>query len=173
MKFIPMTDEELARSSLLEAGVYPFEVLTAEDTVSKAGNEMIKIKLVVYGNDGQQAHVYDYLMAHSEKVMFKLRHFCEMAGLIAAYEAGTLDALQCFGKQGYVKIAIRNGDAQFGPKNEVKDYVVKADKAPSTPALALDLPRKLTPDEFNQKHGIGGEKFDDDIPFSRFNEFQP
>ena len=54
-----MTEDELARASLLEPGVYPFEVIAASEELSKAGNEMIKVKLNVFGPDNQQAHIFD------------------------------------------------------------------------------------------------------------------
>lgn len=168
MRFNPMSEEELARSSLLEAGTYPFEILSASEELSKAGNEMIRLKLNVFGPSGEQVHIYDYLL---EKLAFKLRHFCEATGLLTKYEDGTLSELDCEGKSGFVKIAIEPGNGGYGPKNTVKDYVVKEKAkangaAPPTPAPVI--PRKLTPEEFNQKNGIDPAKsFDDalDIPF--------
>ena len=56
MKFTPMTEAEIVSASLLEAGEYPFEVLAASEEISKAGNEMIRVKLAVFGPNGQQAH---------------------------------------------------------------------------------------------------------------------
>lgn len=163
MKFTPMTAEELARQSLLPAGVYGFEVIAALDKISKAGNEMIELKLNVFG-ETSEAHVYDYLM---EKVAYKLRHFTEATGLMAEYESGTLDSYRCNGKVGYCKIAIDNGNADFGPKNVVKDYLpapTPKEKAPETPGV--DVLRKLKPEEFNAKHGLDSAvTFDDDIAF--------
>lgn len=162
MKFNPMSEEELAKSSLLEPGVYPFEVLAASEELSKAGNEMIKLKLNVFGNSGEQVHVFDYLL---EKLAFKLRHFAEATGLLDKYESGTLSELDCENKTGFVKIAMEPGNGGYGPKNTVKDYVVKDTK---TAPLFEEPPRKLTPEEFNKKNGIDPSKpFDDglDIPF--------
>src|SRR5574343_548988 len=120
MKFKPMTEDEIVSATLLEAGEYPFEVLAASEEISKAGNEMIRIKLAVFGPDSKQAHVYDYLM---EKMAFKLRHFCETTGLLARYEAGTLSELDCEGKTGMVKLSIEAGNGTYNAKNVVKDYV--------------------------------------------------
>lgn len=167
MKFTPMTQEEIARASLLEAGVYGFEVIGALDKISKAGNEMIELKLNVFGEE-RETHVYDYLM---EKLAFKLRHFAECTGLLGEYESGTLDAYRCNGKVGYCKLAIDPGNGDFGPKNVVKDYIkpetpLEKSAPASAPAPDAELPRKLTPEEFNKKNGINaGAKFDDDIPF--------
>ena len=176
MKFTPMSKEEIEFSNLLEPGIYPFEVMTASDEISKAGNEMIKLKLNVFG-ENREAYVFDYLM---EKLQYKLRHFAEATGLLAAYESGHLDAIHCFGKQGYCKLIIDQGNGEFGPKNAIKDYIkpeVTAKTAPpapaarpvatgSTSAAAPDVPRRLTPEEFAKKNGIDPkQEFDDTIPF--------
>jgi len=159
MRFSPMTEADLDRASLLEPGVYPFEVIAANEEISKAGNEMIKMKINVVGPNGQQAHIYDYLM---EKLAFKLRHFCEATGLLAKYEAGTLSELDCEGKAGFVKIKIDAANGSYSAKNSVQDYV----KPDAAPAPTPDIPRKLKPEEFNAKHGLdASQAFDDDLTF--------
>lgn len=152
-----MTEADLSRPTLLEAGVYPFEVIGASEEISKAGNEMIKIKINVRGDKGQSAHIYDYLM---EKMAFKLRHFCEATGLLVKYEAGTLSQLDCEGKKGWVRIKVEPAKGNYDAKNSVEDYI-KPIHAP-----ASDVQRKLTPEEFNKKHGLNSDNtFDDDITF--------
>lgn len=165
MKFNPMSEEEIARSGMFEPGIYPFEIIAASDELSKQGNEMIKLKLAVYGNDGNQLHVYDYLL---EKLQFKLRHFAEATGLLADYERGALEAFSCEGKQGYLKLGVDKGGNGYPPKNTVLDYVMadKAAPAGATKPAAADIPRKLTPAEVNAKHGIDPkQEFNDDIPW--------
>lgn len=158
-----MSEDELDRALLLEEGVYSFEVLAASETISKTGNEMIKIKLAAFGPNGQQAHIYDYLL---EKLAFKLRHFCETTGLLAKYEAGTLSELDCEGKTGLVKIKIEPANGGYSAKNVVHDYVKPANAPALTTVSAPDIPRKLKPNEFNAKHGLDSSKvFDDDIAF--------
>jgi len=162
MKFTPMTADELARASLLPAGTYGFEVINALDKISKTGNEMIELKLNVFGNDSE-AHVFDYLL---EKMAFKLRHFAECVGLLADYENGALDAYRCNGKVGMLKLGIEPGNEAYGPKNVVKDYIPPEKAVEKAPAPTPDIPRKLKPDEFNAKHGLDASKvFDDDIAF--------
>lgn len=165
MNFTPKTEEELARESLLSAGTYPFEVLEAIEQVSKKGNEMIKLKLNVFGQSGEQVHVYDYLL---ESMAFKLRHFAEAAGLLRDYEAGKLDAQACVGKNGFVKLEI---EEQLGyvPRNTVKDYA-KPDASLSRGGNGGEKP--VQPPIHNARHtasmaaqapAVG--QFDDDIPF--------
>ena len=124
MRFTPKSKEELEFENLLPKGEYDFEVVKAEDAVSKKGNEMIKLNLKVFNGDGFQ-FVTDYLM---EAMAFKLRHFFETVGMIASYEAGTVDAADLVGCAGKVRIDIEPASGDYASKNVVKDYVSKAKK---------------------------------------------
>jgi hypothetical protein len=122
MRFEAKSENELRRENLIPAGEYPFEVLTAEDKKSAKGNDMIALKLIVYMWDGSQRHVYDWIL---EAFAFKLRHFCEVTGLIENYNSGRLCAADCVGRSGKVKIGInedKSGD--YPPNNKVLDYIV-------------------------------------------------
>ena len=59
---------------ILNNGEYECEIVSAEETVSKAGNDMIKLVLCVYGNDGEQVRVYDYIVSPS--TIYKLKSIC-------------------------------------------------------------------------------------------------
>jgi len=120
MRFTPKTEKELAEEGLLKPENYEFEVLEASDETSKSGNPMIKLKLNVFGKDGQTHHIFDYLL---EAMAFKLRHFCDGAGILPKYEAGEVTAFDCKGKSGIVLISIqKDKDGVYPDKNVVKDY---------------------------------------------------
>ena len=118
MKFQPKTEEQLQRESLLEPGIYDFEVQSAEDTTSSAGNDMIATTLKVFRPDGGHILVNDWLL---EKMAFKLIHFCRTTGLDAIYDSGDLAAQHCLGRSGKVLLIIKQ-DPGYAPKNAVKDY---------------------------------------------------
>lgn len=120
MQFTPKTEKQLSEERMLPAGVYDFEVMKAENKISKSGNEMIKITLRVFAPDGSTLLVDDYLM---EAMQFKLLHFCECAGLMSKYEAGTLEAFDCEGVAGKVNLKQDPAKDNFQAKNSVKDYV--------------------------------------------------
>ena len=144
-------------------GVYPFEVMEAVDTFSKAGNEMIKLKLCVFGDDGQTPHIYDYLL---EKLPFKLRHFAETTSLLPQYEAGELTAVHCLNREGWVKLSIEEQEG-FSPKNSVKDYVEnpKDATAPAAPVAPAPRPHQAAPvSRAIPPAAAGHPAFDDDIP---------
>jgi hypothetical protein len=129
--YSPMTEKECNEErgfKLLDEGVYDFEVLTANFRNSKSGNPMIELKLRVWGNDGKDYLVFDYLVATS-KMMWKTKHFCDSVGLSKEYEASKFSEELCPGKCGKASITYQVGSQKPGggyypDKNSVSDYVV-------------------------------------------------
>lgn len=115
--------------SLLEPGIYPFQVSSATNETSKSGNEMIKLVLNIWDKDGHLHLIFDYLL---EAMGYKLRHFCETTGLIDKYEHGEINVDDCMNKQGYVELCIQEGSikdngARYPSRNSVKDYAKKSE----------------------------------------------
>ena len=126
MNFESKSRDELAKANLLPAGTYDFEVMSAAETTSKAGNPMIKLKLRVFVDSGE-IHLYDYLVSTME---FKLANFCDAVGKSDDYDAGKIDADTLEGLTGKCKIAIEDaqkdpdtGEVKWPAKNVVKTYV--------------------------------------------------
>lgn len=129
MKFVPKTDKEIAEANLWPAANYSFEIIESADQVSKSGNDMIKLKLKVFNDDGSFILLDDYLL---ESMAFKLKHAAQVCGL--DYEGGQLAAMDFHGKCGTLKLKIQKGkkkddgsDEYYADKNAVGDYVVKKD----------------------------------------------
>lgn len=140
MRIDPKTQEEIDAENMLEKGIYDFEVIRAEDKVSKKGNEMIKATLKVFHGDSSQL-VDDYLM---EAMMAKLLHFCNETGLSDLYQAGELHAADCVGRCGRVKIDIEPA-GEFPAKNVVKDYGEKKKSDASAKGPLMNAgPRHVT-----------------------------
>jgi hypothetical protein len=151
MNFTPKNEQEIAAEGLLPAGLYDFEVITAEEKVSKSGNDMIALELKVYDAEGRTRFVRDWLL---EAFLRKLMAFCKETNLRGAYEAGTLKAGDLVGKSGKVELAIEEkGD--FPAKNTVKTYGSKASGTKSSDPL----PAKFKPS------APQAEVMEDDIPF--------
>lgn len=122
MKYQPKTEEEVNNFSLCPEGVFPFEVVHAEEKLSQKGNEMIQLKLKVFDDEGNQHIVYDFLM---EAVAFKLKHFCDAVGLAELYKSGELTDIECEGKTGKVEIGHRPDQKDKEKmRHGVKDYIV-------------------------------------------------
>jgi hypothetical protein len=115
-------------SDTLPTGTYDFEVKSAEDQVSRSGNEMIRVDLQVFAPDNGQKHrlpsgrtvrITDYLM---DKVRWKLNSFLHEIGMFDEVEArGDLPAHSLVGKSGKVQVYVEN-DPEWGPRNRVKAY---------------------------------------------------
>jgi hypothetical protein len=126
MKFNPKTEDQINNEKLCPEGVYAFEVLNAIEGQSKSsGADMITLKLRLFVGSEDTYLMDDYLL---DSVAYKLFHFCAYTGLAPKYEAGSLTAEDCKGKQGFLKLGIQKGkkkdDGTYWPdKNTVKDYV--------------------------------------------------
>ena len=132
MNFEPKTEKQIQEERLLPEGAYDFEIIEATDETSKAGNDMIKIKMIIHHEERARGPVTDYLMPSFPS---KLRHCCDSIGLLAEYEKGTLEAMFFVGLTGKVKLVIKEDKAgTYPPKNEVKDYVLRDAKIAHKPA---------------------------------------
>ena len=154
MEIKPKSRDEIAREKLLKPGIYDFEVMWAEETTSRAGNAMIKLKVRVF-HDGGEAHLYDYLVSTQIE---KLCAFCDAVGLSKEYDAGDVKSDDMEGRSGLAKIGIEDekpkedGEGNWPAKNKIKDYLPrnekdggrKVEKPEPTPAEAAaekeDLP---------------------------------
>lgn len=156
MKFKPLSDKEIAEMNLWPEGVYGFEILAATDEVSKSGNEMIKVKLAVFNNDGRQTVLFDYLL---ESMAFKLKHVAKVTGNLDKYEAGVLLAADLVGKSGNLKLKIqKDKTGQYPDKNVVADYV--------TNEVAGDPQAPIPAGKSN-----GADIVEDNIPFMAYQAF--
>lgn len=121
---------EMNRKSLLKPGIYDFEVMLAEETTSRAGNAMIKLKVRVF-HDGGEAHLYDYLVSTQVE---KLCAFCDAVGLSKEYDAGDVKSDDMEGRSGRAKIGIEDekpkedGEGNWPAKNKIKDYLPRSEK---------------------------------------------
>lgn len=131
MNFTPKTDKEIAADALWSAGNYRFEILDRAmlgnreietgDTVSKNGDDMILLVVKVFNGDGRGRVVPDYLVARSPK---KLRQAAIACGLLAEYDAGSIDGEAFIGKTGMLKLTVeKDKTGQYPDKNAVAAYL--------------------------------------------------
>ncbi|MDT8333030.1 DUF669 domain-containing protein [Roseomonas gilardii] len=148
MRFTPKSSEELNTSDLFKAGDYEFEIASADAATSKAGNEMIKLRVKIYDDAGKSVSVFDYLM---ESAMWKLHNACKAVGLDAEYDSGDLDPSDFVGKTGRCKVVVEKNE-QYGDQNKIRDYLPPEKSTPGRGAKPSPKPAMA---------GI-----DDDIPFA-------
>lgn len=149
MRVTPRTDEEINMMNLLPEGIYSFQVIKAEEKISKSNNEMIVITLKVWDKDGRERLLTDYLLDSFAK---KIKHFVKVTGLENKYELGSITAEDCLNKIGDVHVIIQKGNPKpeggfYSDKNSVNDYIAKINQNQST----------LQP--------IKNDFIDDDLPF--------
>jgi len=123
MKFKPKSEKELAEANLWAVGEYPFEILEAEDATDKNGDDMFKLKVKVFKDSGASQNIFEYVSG--TWMEYKLRHLAEVAGLLAEYESGEIEAYQLVGKTGTCKVNIsKDKTGQYPDKNGIADYIV-------------------------------------------------
>lgn len=149
------TDEDEKQPGQLEPeGVYPFEVVDAEEKISQKGNPYINVKLMLYIGDHEKT-LFDILMPQMPD---KLRSFCEVVGLSDNYQSKTLCADDCVHKQGYLRLTKKPNDRGY---LQVDHYLDRS-------------PPKAKGDEMEERSGVTNpgtdpiarmQESDDSIPF--------
>lgn len=102
--------------------VCDFEVVEAEEGVSKKGNEMIKLKLKVYAPDGSGHYLFDYLVSGA-KSRYKVKQFCKAVGILVQDGVeNEISDQDCVGKAGKLVVVQEDSDT-YGTQNKVAEYV--------------------------------------------------
>lgn len=141
---------------LIPDGEYDFQVIKAEEGLSKKGAEMITLTLNVYLPNGSQRSVKDWLVGSDAPMCIrKIRHFAKSCNLMALYEQGAIDQYACEGACGKVKIGSQES-AGYGVQNCVDDYVTESEPAPEP------LPKGPTAAQTKAANGVAES---DDVPF--------
>lgn len=120
MKVNPISETEALAPGIWKRGLYDFEVIAAEEQISKAGNDQIKLTNKLYDKEGKSRTVFDYLVS-TAGMAYKVRHFASASGLLAQYERGELRADDCVGKTGRCQIGIEKKEG-YPDKNSIQDY---------------------------------------------------
>ena len=138
--------------AVLSNGEYECEVVGAVETVSKAGNVMIKLVLCVYGNEGEQVRVYDYIV--NPNTIYKLKSICRCCGI--EFD-GILDEQLLIGRRMRVLTKIepeRTVEGKtYAERNSIVKYVSGLGKKPT------DIDPPVVPDDKDVK------PLPDDVPF--------
>lgn len=144
MKVTPITAAAATAPGLFKRGPHDFEIMTAVEKQSKAGNDMIELLVKVYDTEGRSRLINDWLV-ESEGMAYKTRHFAEAVGLLSQYEKGELHSADLPGKTGRCQVGIKKEDG-YPDKNRIQDYLTGA----ATPLIA----------------SVPEPELDDEIPFN-------
>ena len=164
MRVKPITPEQAMEGASgfepLRPGDYDFSVYQAEDTVSAAGNEMLKLTLHILLGEGRHRTVFDYLLAN-ESGAWKCRHFAESIDMVSQYEKGELDPDFLEGRMGRLRLKIKPASGQWAAGNQVADYIPR--EAPDHTTRAIPERSVRAPAPAREKAFAGD--IDDEIPF--------
>lgn len=140
-------DAQKARYGLLEDGEYDAVVKVSTQKPSKSGNIMAELILDVFDKQGQAHEVKDWLV-FSNNMLWKLKHFCESAGLEKEYQAEQFHPGMAVNQHVRVKIITEIGNeipidklqgkpvgSRYPDRNKIEDYLVAVEKTQTTKAL--------------------------------------
>lgn len=145
MRFEPISEENLRKEyPVLEQGMGDFEVLSAIEKKSKAGNDMIELKIKAWDCNGTEGLIFDYLVSN---VQWKLLQFLKGVGLQDLYETGQIDPKSFVGLCGKIKI-ISKKDNEGKDRNAIGEYVEKTSKPKSSDPIPDFDPDEDVPDFF-------------------------
>jgi hypothetical protein len=124
-----------------EKGNYESEIIEADKMQSKAGNDMIRLNLVVTNDIGGTTRIYDYVVIPN--TLWKLKSLCRCFSI--EFD-GTLDEKTLIGRRIEIQVDIDKGNEKYPPKNIVKKYIdgigvqpkVEKQEVASTPPVPED-----------------------------------
>ncbi len=116
MKFNVLNPQELAYKNNISSGIYDFEVLEAEETISKQKIPMIKLLLKIT-HDKEKHKIFDYLSSES---VWKIKQFLEATNEIDCYSQGELTTDDCIGRAGILRV--RTYENEYGTQTKVVSY---------------------------------------------------
>jgi len=132
-----LNEEQLmeARFSLLREGEYDAIVKISTERMSSANNTMADMWVTVFDHNGASHDIRDFLV-FTEKMLWKIKHFCDSAGLQKEYEEEKFVPEMAAGKNVRVLVGKQAGklipedklgDRPIGScypdKNVINDYV--------------------------------------------------
>jgi hypothetical protein len=148
------TEEELDSGGFKGAeGEADFVISSAQESISKSGNEMIKIGVKVWDKNGEEGVVLDYLVG---TVAFKIKQICESIGKPEWYSAEldlTPEMLEGMGGKCILKIE-KSTNPEYSDSTKIKSYI--AHSGEPVPERAVVSKKEAA---------VSDISFDDDMPF--------
>lgn len=144
MKFTPKTEEELKKEMVaLVKGMADFEIEQVSEEKSSNGNDMLKVTLKVWDQEGTEGKIWDYITTTAQ---WKLKQLLDAVGQGDKYETGEIHTHELEGKTGKLKIRIQKATGEYGEKPAVAEYVKKSGQVKTSEIKKQELP-DFNPDE--------------------------
>jgi hypothetical protein len=113
------------------AGEYEAEIVDIKATVSKAGNDMLKLDIDCFSNGGKKVRVFDYIVVPSS--LYKLKAICKFTGI--EFD-GAVEEQILKGKRLMVKLKIEP-EGDYPARNSIAAYVDSVDQQQPAPSAAM------------------------------------
>lgn len=122
------------------AGTYTFVIDEAEETQSKAGNEMLRLAMSVSGGDHDGRKVWDYIVPDAAPFLAqKIKNLSLSAGLQTLTCADDL-----LGHKIRAKVKVEAARGEYDASNKVVDYVPRPAGMDAQAAEAATVPPRAT-----------------------------
>lgn len=121
----------------LPTGEYEIVITDVEERVSKAGNDMIRLGITAYGEDGTKVFIYDYIVNPSS--LWKLKSICRCMNIDFD---GTLDEQLLIDGRMKAKIKFVKATDKYPEKNTIDRYLEGLDTAPKKEQQTPTKPAK-------------------------------
>ena len=140
-------DDEKSAGSVETDSVYPFEIVSAEEKISKKDNPYINLTLNVFVGENTQT-MYDIIMP---QMPAKLKSFCETLGLMSQLQSRTLSVTDCGAGEGFIRTSKKKNKDGYA---QIESYLV-SDPTAGHPKTERNRPQPAA----------AGPHDDSDIPF--------
>lgn len=143
LQYKKITEQEDQMRHLLEKGEYPFHVKSIKEGKTKNNKyDMLTLDIAVMDINGREITVKDWVVLMDE-MAWKLRHLAATCDVLNLYDDNLLQSKDFLGKNGVVKLGIREYENEEHEKrlvNYVIDYIKPDCAKKSDSFLDDDIP---------------------------------
>ncbi len=118
MKYTVINEQGSCTKNILPQGEHIFEIVRAEDLISKNNNAMLKLTLKVEVNK-EKFWIYDYL---SEKIPWRIKNFMDAINMSQNYSLGEIVPEDCLGEKGKIKV-VQEYSEEYGIQSVISYYI--------------------------------------------------
>ena len=118
MKYKVMSQLDVYTKNILPQGEHIFEIVRAEDLISKKNNPIFKLTFKVEVNN-EVFWICDYL---SEKIPWKIKNFMDAINILDNYTLGEITSEDCLGKKGRFRI-VQEYSEVYGVQSVISYYM--------------------------------------------------
>jgi hypothetical protein len=121
-------------------GEYEAEIIEALQMKSKAGNDMVRLNIVVTNDNGSRTRIYDYIVFPN--TLYKLKSLCRC---LSMKFDGILDEQVLVDQRVIVRLGIDKGNDEYPAKNRIDRYIDGISSNSNPPVETPLVPKDVVP----------------------------